>query len=64
MLSWKQCVLPVVTTMSLWQLMHLGTCASCAQVHELPQSHCFDNQEGTLFSRHVYFNRNFLKVII
>ena len=61
MLSWKQCVLPVVTTMSLWQLMHLGTCASCA---ELPQSHCFDNQEGTLFSRHVYFNRNFLKVII
>ena len=22
----------------------------CAQVHELPQSHCGDNQEGTLFS--------------
>ena len=22
---------------------------SCAQVHELPQSHCGDNQEGTLF---------------
>ena len=22
----------------------------CAQVHELPQSHCGDNREGTLFS--------------
>ena len=25
MLSWKQCALPVVTTMALWQLMHLDT---------------------------------------
>ena len=24
--------------------------ASCAQVRELPQSHCGDNREGTLFS--------------
>ena len=23
---------------------------SCAQVHELPQSHCGGNREGTLFS--------------
>ena len=23
---------------------------SCAQVHELPQSHCGDNRVGTLFS--------------
>ena len=23
---------------------------SCAQVHELPQSHCSDKREGTLFS--------------
>ena len=23
---------------------------SCVQVHELPQSHCGDNREGTLFS--------------
>ena len=23
---------------------------SCAQVHELPQSHCGDNRESTLFS--------------
>ena len=29
---------------------------SCAQVHELPQSHCGDNREGTLFSRsHIYY---------
>ena len=26
------------------------TCTSCAQVHELPQSHWGDNREGTLFS--------------
>ena len=25
MLSWKQCALPVVTTMTLWKLMRLGT---------------------------------------
>ena len=25
-------------------------CTSCAPVHELPQSHCGDNREGTLFS--------------
>ena len=25
MLSWKQCALLVITTMALWQLMHLGT---------------------------------------
>ena len=23
---------------------------ACVQVHELPQSHCGDNREGTLFS--------------
>ena len=27
-----------------------SNCTSCAQVHELPQSHCGDNREGTLFS--------------
>ena len=28
---------------------------SCAQVHELPQSHCGDNREGALFSwLHLY----------
>ena len=115
-LSWKQCALPVITTMALWQLMHLrtwymvtidGTCIlrsscyceiwvlcvswitydhlsyapclacwtmcppgyhrngfvatftllrSCAQVHELTQSHCGDNREGTLFSwLHIYY---------
>ena len=25
-------------------------CPPGAQVHELPQSHCGDNREGTLFS--------------
>ena len=25
-------------------------CTSCTQVHELPQSHCDDKREGTLFS--------------
>ena len=31
------------------------THASCAQVHELPQSHCGDNWEGTLYSwLHIY----------
>ena len=30
-------------------------CPSCAQVHELPQNHCGDNPEGTLFSwLHIY----------
>ena len=29
----------------------LGTpCTSCAQAHELPQSHCGDNREATLLS--------------
>ena len=27
---------------------------SCVQVHELPQSHCVDNQEGTLFHDYIY----------
>ena len=28
----------------------LGNRTSCAQMHELPQSHCGDNRERTLFS--------------
>ena len=31
-------------------LGHMMNRTSCAQVHELPQSHCGDNREGTLFS--------------
>ena len=31
-------------------LGHMMCRTSCAQVHELPQSHCGDNREGTLFS--------------
>ena len=48
MQSWKKYAVPVITTLSLWQLMHLSTWCSSAQVHELPQSHCGDNWEGTL----------------
>ena len=25
MQSWKQCTLPIITTMALWPLMYLGT---------------------------------------
>ena len=57
LLSWKQwqCPLPVITTVALWQLMHLGiwctiqTYIMCPS-DELTQSFCGDNQEGTLFS--------------
>ena len=28
----------------------MGIYTSCPQVHELPESHCGDNQEGILFS--------------
>ena len=31
-------------------IVHIYNCTSCAQVHELPQSHFGDNREGTLFS--------------
>ena len=38
-----------VATHALGHMMY--GCTSCAaQVHELPQSHCGDNREGTLFS--------------
>ena len=30
----------------------IRACTSSAQVHELPQSHCGDNREGTMFSFH------------
>ena len=44
-----------VATHALGHMMYGCTWAhdvrtSCAQVHELPQSHCGDNREGTLFS--------------
>ena len=51
MQSWKQYALLVISGMAFWQLIHLGTwCTSYAQVHELLQSYCGDNCEGTLFS--------------
>ena len=42
-----------VATHALGHMMygyHLINRTSCAQVHELPQSHCGDNRESTLFS--------------
>ena len=44
-----------VATHALGHMMHhvyimCPNRTSCAQVHELPQSHCDDNREGTLFS--------------
>ena len=65
MQSWKHYALPVIITMALSSLMHLGTILghfvethaihaldlllSYAQLQELPQSHCRGNQEGTMF---------------
>ena len=40
MLSWKQCVLPVITAMALWQLMHLGPWAIGVITG---RAHCFNN---------------------
>ena len=40
-----------VATYALVHMMYgLMNRTSCAQVHELPQIHCGDNREGTLFS--------------
>ena len=52
----------VATHAPLHMMYILTSCAvdhvnhkSCAQVHELPQSHCGDNREGTLLSwLHIY----------
>ena len=55
-LSWEPCTLLVISTMALWQLMHLGTwCTSCAQVHELSRSHCGDNVRQTLYGQSLGF---------
>ena len=39
-----------VATHALGHMMYGSIRTSCAQVHELPQRHCGDNREGTLFS--------------
>ena len=40
------------TYMYIWYIWYIRLMnrTSCAQVHQLPQSHCGDNREGTLFS--------------
>ena len=40
------------------------THASCAQVHELPQSHCGDNWEGTLYSYCIYIYNIYIYIYI
>ena len=41
-----------------WALdIRLQHCSSCALVHGLPQSHCGDNREGTLFLMIAYILR-------
>ena len=52
----QSALLLVITIMVLWQLTHLKYDVrlstdriSYAQVYELPQNHCSDNQEVTLF---------------
>ena len=39
-----------VATLALGHMMYGHKRTSCAQVDALPQSHCIDNWEGTLFS--------------
>ena len=55
----QQCALPVITKTTFWQFCgfvatvhHVPKCMNFHKVivHELPQSHCGDNLEGTLFS--------------
>ena len=51
MLSWKQCALPVITTLALWQLMYLGTwCTVMCPSAWVATKSLGDNREGTLFS--------------
>ena len=47
--SWKQCALPVITTMAFWQLMHLGTRWAMLQMYIMSPSAWF----ATLYT-HVY----------
>ena len=60
MQSWKQCTLPVITTVTLWQLMHLGTWCTViglkwvddtAKIHEFPE-----NGQTTAFSGALFKN--------
>ena len=39
-----------VATHALGHMMYGTSCAQVHELHELPQSHCGDNREGTLFS--------------
>ena len=52
MQSWKQCALPVIITMALWQLMHLGTW--CTVVVITGRAHCFHDNIYIYIIYHIY----------
>ena len=51
-LAWKKSHSSLLSLLALFGSLVTAMCnhTSCAQVHELPQSHCGDNRDGTLFS--------------
>ena len=62
MLSWKQCALPIITTMALWQLMHLSTCCT---VHDVPK--CMSCHKAIVVitgSAHCFYDCIYIKLIL
>ena len=55
---------PCLTCWALFGSLVPAMCnrTSCAQVHELPRSHCGDNLEGTLFSWLYIYNAHLASV--
>ena len=51
MQSWKKCVFPVITTMALWQLMHLGV-----TVHNVPNCMSCHKTIVMITGRSYYFH--------
>ena len=72
MLLWKQCALPIITTMALWQLMHLGIvhhlpkCMSCrkAIVVITGRAHCFDDNIYICIYIYVYILYLYIHIYI
>ena len=54
MLSYKQCALPVITTMALWQLMHLCTWCTVELSRDLNKSSTYRDFE---------FSKSFIKTV-
>ena len=49
MQSWKQCALSVITTVILWQLMHLGTDVRLQIASTTEPKSAQQAKQGTLF---------------